>query len=170
MFAIGEPVEVQDVLETGDVAIVTSEPESDIVRDYTLDELFHTRQSHPEALGAYAHLSMEEIRDELQRYEGFLVKVEDGDTGWSSGCPETGPARTSCRPSFTALSLNPPQGMRSNGPSDTRLRDRLKTACGTARPAVPAVAHSRIAVGYSRICDGRPRVALRLFTRKATRF
>lgn len=90
MFAIGEPVEVQDVLETEDVALVTSEPESEIVRDYTLDELFHTRQSHPEALGAYAHLSMEEIRRELQQYESFLVKVEDGDYRLVIGLPGRG--------------------------------------------------------------------------------
>src|SRR4051812_2397570 len=79
MFTIGDRVPVQDLLDTPDIALVASETESAIVREYTYEEILQTRQSHPEVLGGFTHLSAEEIHRELQDYESFFVEVGNDD-------------------------------------------------------------------------------------------
>jgi hypothetical protein len=113
MFAIGDRIRVQDVPDTEDIALVTEEPELDIVRDYTFEELILTRESFPEALGPFATLSTEELRKELQEYHSFLVEVNEGDyslvIGFSASKPEPRDAPT--------ILYAPPRGFAASVPT-----------------------------------------------------
>jgi hypothetical protein len=79
MLAIGDSICVQEVSSAQDLSLVTNEIESAIVREYTFEELLLSRKYHPETLGAFSTLSAEELWNELQKYENFLVEVGDDD-------------------------------------------------------------------------------------------
>jgi hypothetical protein len=78
MPAIGEVMNVQEVPRTPDLALVTNKLETDIVREYTFEELLLSRQLRPETLGPFADLSTDELHHELDAYDHFLVQVGNG--------------------------------------------------------------------------------------------
>jgi hypothetical protein len=126
MLAIGDSICVEEVPATEDLALVTNEVESAIVREYTLEELLLSRQSHPETLGSFAHLSVEELWEELLEYENFLVGVGDGDYSLVIGfsgketAPRKGPTILyTVPPEFNSVSYIPHHAFWGEAPSLT---------------------------------------------------
>ena len=78
MFTIGETVRITACPVTPNFSLVTQSLETDIVRDFTVEELVRQRR-HPELLGPFAGLSACELRERLGEYQSFLVEMKEGD-------------------------------------------------------------------------------------------